>query len=68
MVSYQMNGEQVERALDTAEDLYEYLMDDYNYQVADTAEIEEFNKISVEGNFFAENEDDVCIFRRKGID
>lgn len=35
-VTYEENGVQVEKKLDTAEDLYEYLLDDYDCQMATT--------------------------------
>lgn len=35
-VTYKVKGVQVEKKLDTAEDLYEYLLDDYDCQVAET--------------------------------
>ena len=35
-VTYEENGVQVEKKLDTAEDLYEYLVDDYDCQMAAT--------------------------------
>lgn len=37
-VTYEEKGVQVEKKLDTAEDLYEYLLDDYNCQVAGATE------------------------------
>ena len=35
-VTYEEKGVQVEKKLDTAEDLYEYLLDDYDCQMAET--------------------------------
>lgn len=40
-VTYEIKGVQVEKALDTAEDLYEYLLDDYRCQMAEAAKMDE---------------------------